>query len=342
MHRPLALFALLAAAAPLHADVSPEAAAAALTDCRVELAADDMDALAKTVETIRGWGDIHDPTIRIAADFCLEVAAPKLAAAGIGQAPEVEAPATSAPVDARLQRYLDRATADGADMGAIAAEIASDKAFTPAAGAAREALEAAVLAYARPLPAAQAEANRVAYAALARIDPENATYGAKVQHYKDAKHTTGKRVLKSLIKTTEDFDGSSWSRHPSSPRYQDTRDYVTLYLLDDGKGKKSLELFLNYTSNDGWLFVSSASLNIDGDEISMPTARWFRDNDTEIWEYAGFQGPKMIDLARRIGDAKRVVVRFYGDEFYDDHVISSTEKKVIREMLAAWDYLQAG
>jgi len=318
----------------------PDDAEETLAACRAQIAAGADEALAGTVGEIRGWGEIADVALAMGAQFCLEIARPRLAAAGL-EPGEPEAETASVPVDPRLASYLERASADGADMAALAEEIASDARFSPAPGAARDALEAALLAHARPIPAARAEANRTAYAALARIDPENALYGEKVEHYLGAMHATGRRVLGSLRRTTEEYDGSSWARHPSSPRYQDIRNYVTLYLLEDGKGGKSMELFLNYTSRDGWLFVESARLNIDGEEVRVPAGRWYRDNDSEIWEWASVTGARALELAERLANADRAVVRFYGRDFYDDHVMTTTEKRVLREMLAAWRYLEA-
>jgi hypothetical protein len=114
-----------------------------------------------------------------------------------------------------------------------------------------------------------------------------------------------------------------------------------LYILEAGTGQRSLEFFLNFTSRSGWLFVESAQINIDGDIVRLPPSQWMRDNDTEIWEWTGYTNrPDMIDLARRIADSERSVVRFNGQQFYDDHVISSTEKNVIRDMLLAWEAMQ--
>ena len=328
---------------PAKAASDAEQAGEVLKNCRAQIAAGDMEALSQTVAKVRGWGEIEDDAIRMGAEFCLEIASAQLGLTDTAETTEatvdVDVPAGN-PEDPRLLAYLDEAEADGANIADIAGRIAHDNRLQPGVGPSRDGLEAALLAHVRPLPAAQAQANLTAYTALARLDPENEVYAGKVKQYTDALHATGRRVLNSLRTTTEEFDGSSWSRHPSSPRYQDIRNYATLYLIDDGDGNKSLELFFNYTSRDGWLFVKSARLNLDGEELRVPTSRWFRDNDTEIWEWASLTGPRAIDLAERIMNADRAVVRFYGQDFYDDHVVTATEKRVLREMLAAWRYLE--
>ena len=44
-------------------------------------------------------------------------------------------------------------------------------------------------------------------------------------------------------------------------------------------------------------------------------------------------------LARRIAETDRAVVRFNGQQFYDDYVVSDGDKRVMREMLAMWDVI---
>jgi hypothetical protein len=326
---------------PAQAQSEATPAEEVLMNCKTQIAASDLEALTQTVAKIRSWKEIEDEAIRMGAEFCLEIASTLLGESNTTDTENEEDQSSVIEEDPRLIAYLQEAEAENADMADIVSRIAQDDELKPGAGPSRDALETAIMAYARPIPAAQAQTNLTAYSALARLDPTNETYVGKVKQYTDALHATGRRVLNSLRTTTEAFDGSSWSRHPSSPRYQDIRNYVTLYLLDDGKGNKSLELFLNYTSRDGWLFVKSARLNLDGEELRVPVGRWFRDNDTEIWEFASVIGPRAEELAQKIASADRAVVRFYGQEFYDDHVITSTEKKVLREMLAAWRYLEA-
>jgi hypothetical protein len=142
-----------------------------------------------------------------------------------------------------------------------------------------------------------------------------------------------------LIRTTAEFDGSSWARHPSSPKYQDIRNYVTLYLIESGTNQKSMELFVNFTSRNGWLFIENASINIDGQTSQLPIGQWYLDNDTEIWEFGSIRGDTALTLAKKIAESDRAVIRFNGQQFYDDYVVSDTDKRVMREMLAMWEVI---
>jgi hypothetical protein len=130
-------------------------------------------------------------------------------------------------------------------------------------------------------------------------------------------------------------------RRPSSPRYHDIRNYVTLYPIEPGRGQQSMELFFKYISRSGKLFVESASINIDGETTRAPVGQWFRDNDTAIWEFASLRAEAAVALARRIAEADRAVMRFNGQQFYDYYVVSDADKRVMQEMLAMWDEISS-
>jgi len=351
---------------PAGADPSQEEVDAARSECRDAFLARDAEAYMTAAASMIAWGSLQNPEWSREVELCLafaeaiegaDLGTMRERAAAISDGSDLtSAPSSEAPMpqpdtsaaDARLTDYLARLEADGADVEAIVREIAADATFAPLPGPERDRLEAALNAHVRPIPAAQVERNLVAYQALARVNTENQTYKDKVTRYEQAIEAererlqrTARQLERRLVRTTAEFDGSSWARHPSSPRYQDIRNYVTLYLIESGTGQQTMELFFNYTSRNGWLFVKSASINIDGETTQVPVGQWFRDNDTEIWEFAGMRGDAAVALARKIAKANRAVIRFNGQQFYDDFVVSDTDKRVIREMLAMWDVISA-
>lgn len=360
----LSLPAMALLAFPVSANPSQQDVDAARSECRDAFLARDAEAYMDAAASMIAWGALQNPEWTREVELCLAFAeaieganletARERAAALANQSDPTfatDGPAPAADLfeaDTRLADYLTRLQADGADVDAVVREIAADLTFTPSPSTERDALEAALTAHVRPIPAAQAERNLAAYQALAKIDPESQTYQDRVARYEQAIEAEREQLQRTaralegrLVRTTAEFDGSSWARHPSSPRYQDMRNYVTLYLIESGTGQQTMELFFNYTSRSGWLFVESASINIDGETIRVPVGQWFRDNDTEIWEFASMRGDAAVALARRISEANRAVVRFNGQQFYDDYVVSDADKRVMREMLAMWDVLSA-
>lgn len=298
----LSMPAMAFLAFPAGADPSQDEIDAARSECRDAFLARDAEAYMDAAASMIAWGALQNPEWTREVELCLAFAetieganletARERAAALANEGDRTfatEAPASPAELpeaDSRLADYLTRLQADGADIDAVVREIAADQTFAPSPSPERDALEAAVTAYVRPIPAAQAERNLVAYQALARIDPEDQTYRDRVARYEQAIEAEREQLQRTaralegrLVRTTAEFDGSSWARHPSSPRYQDIRNYVTLYLIKSGTGQQTMELFFNYTSRSGWLFVDSASINIDGETTRVPVGQWFRDND---------------------------------------------------------------
>jgi hypothetical protein len=315
-----------------------------ITGCVAAFATGDTEAYAAAAAKVRSFGAIEDVNLNKAAEACLA-----LAPLGASPDPVEGAPHDSLPMPVDpVNDYLATIEVDPGSIEAVVKDIAESEGFQSPEDERSKLLEEAILAYVRPLPASEAQANRLAYLALTKLAPSTAQYGEKVAQYdaaivQQAKAEEARKaaLVKRLVKTTSEFDGSAWYRHPSSPRYQDIQPYVTLYVLESGTGVRSLEFFLNYTSRTGWLFVESAQINVDGEIEQLPPANWLRDNDTEIWEWAGYSNrPEMIDLARRISESERAVIRFFGQQFHDDHVISTTEKSVIRDILLAWEAMK--
>ena len=342
---------------PAGADPSQQEVDTARSECRDAFLARDAEAYMDAAASMIAWGSLQNADWSREVELCLafaeaiegasldtarERAAGLSDAVGPTPAPSEEPAAPQADVpaaDTRLADFLSRIQADGADVEAIAREIAADTTFAPPPSPERDALEEALNAYVRPIPAAQAERNFVAYHQT--YVGKAASYEQAIEAEREQLQRTARALEGRLVRTTAEFDGSSWGRHPSSPRFQDIRNYVTLYLIESGSGQKTMELFFNYTSRSGWLFVESASINIDGETTRVPVGQWFRDNDTEIWEFASMRGDAAVALARKIADADRAVIRFNGQQFYDDYVVSDGDKRVIREMLAMWEVISA-
>lgn len=320
-------------------------------ECISNFASGDMEKYEAAVAQVRSWGELKDQNLQRAAKSCLQ-----LRDSGSNdnseepltttQAAPSESPSPQA-IPERISEMLAVLEEGPTGVANVVAMINAGDAFPSVDEAIAVKIEEAVLAYVKPIPASNAEANRDAYRALSLIRQSNAHYLAKFQAYTDAVEASlraaqsrQRAIVKKLRKQTAEFDGSSWYRHPNSPRYQDLRPYLTLYILESGTGKRSLEFFINYTG-DGWLFIDSAQLNIDGEFISLPRSSWSRDNDSDIWEWTGYNAtPQLIEIAERIANSKRAVIRFNGQKFYDDYVIPRKDKTVIQEVLMAWEIMK--
>ena len=96
---------------------------------------------------------------------------------------------------------------------------------------------------------------------------------------------------------------------------------------------------MNYTSRR-WLFIESAKANIDGSIVDMNYGEFLRDNDSEIWEWIDVVvTPQIRETLERIAGSKSTIIRFDGQQYYDDFTVTEKDKQAIRDMILAVDVL---
>ncbi|MDE4173015.1 hypothetical protein PXK01_02555 [Phaeobacter sp. PT47_59] len=197
-----------------------------------------------------------------------------------------------------------------------------------------------ILNYVRPLPASNAEANRDGYSALAALDPSDPTFKQKANRYAAAVEEKRTSILRRMKKETDEFNGNVFYEHPNTPRYTDTRSYLAVY-AGQNSGRVWLRMRLNYT-NDSWLFVQNAALNIDGETVRLPYMDWKRDNDSEIWEWIDVTvDADLRSTLEKIAASKSTIVRFNGRQYYDNVTIREADKQVIRDMFLVEEILKS-
>lgn len=197
-----------------------------------------------------------------------------------------------------------------------------------------------ILSYVRPLPASNPEANRDGYSALAALDPSDPIYSEKANRYAAAVKEKRASILRRMKKDTDEFNGNVFYEHPNTPRYTDTRSYLAVYAGQNG-GRVWLRMRLNYT-NDSWLFVEDAALNIDGETVRLPYFDWKRDNDSEIWEWIDVTVDASLRVTlEKIAASKSTIVRFNGQKYYENVTIRESDKQVIRDMFLVEEVLKS-
>ena len=108
-------------------------------------------------------------------------------------------------------------------------------------------------------------------------------------------------------------------------------------------GKKEsqpwLRLYVQYHGSE-WLFVQDMVIK-SGDKtwnITPDYSEWKRDNSaSSIWEwYDGAVGRTEVEILKAIASGDQTVVRFNGDTYYNDYVITAAEKKAVQNVLDAF------
>jgi hypothetical protein len=195
----------------------------------------------------------------------------------------------------------------------------------------RKIAEDRIFTYVRPLPVSNAQANRDAYAALLLLNPTNKTYAAKAEDYGMRVEKQRRSIVAKMKKTTDDFQGVTFYQHPAKPRYANTRSYLLPYVGVNGS-RVWMRIKLHYT-NDSWLFVKKARLNIDGNIVMLKTDDWQRDNGPDIWEWTDLAVNKNNrELLKLIAESKKTTIRLDGRQYYDTFELRDRDKQAIRDM----------
>lgn len=151
----------------------------------------------------------------------------------------------------------------------------------------------------------------------------------------------GEASLQNLNPEYDKVEKITWYYHKNHPEYIDICCYIYPYIGRRDNGETWLRVILNYT-NDQWIFWEKATFSVDGENTYKSFSRneLIRDNDTEVWEYADFS-PDASDilLLKSIANSTETIIRFQGDNYHYDHVVTSNEKTAIMDVLTAYDYL---
>jgi hypothetical protein len=143
-----------------------------------------------------------------------------------------------------------------------------------------------------------------------------------------------------MTKTVDTFEGVTWLRHKTSPRYTNKNGFF-LYI---GYKDKSpwLRMRIQYYG-DEWLFIESFEANVDGSRYPIDTDYFSieRDNDGYgVWEWLD-RSPSTSDLnmMRAISKSKKAVIRISGDQYQKDVVITTEQKKAISDVFTVYEGL---
>ncbi len=155
----------------------------------------------------------------------------------------------------------------------------------------------------------------------------------------------GEAALKTLNATYDKVQKLTWYQSKSQPQYVDICCYLYPYIGRYDHGTTWLRVAVNYTdaqTNAGWIFFNTIIFSVDGENTTKYFSRSdiLRDNDTEVWETADFEpNATEIALLRSIANSNETIIRFQGDEYYYDHIVTAKEKTAILDVLTAYDYL---
>lgn len=142
------------------------------------------------------------------------------------------------------------------------------------------------------------------------------------------------RAIGNMKKSTDEIKDITWVSHRNAPILDK---YVSVY-FGSSKGSVAsypLRLKLQYYSDD-WLFVRSVTVKADDKVYELGKLDFERDHSSgSVWEWIDMP-VKDHEMLNHWMTAKRVVVRFNGDQYYDDFTLPQSQQKQLREVYQAW------
>ena len=146
-------------------------------------------------------------------------------------------------------------------------------------------------------------------------------------------------ATKSLRKSVDDVQGTTFYGHKDAPRYLNSRtDFGVYFAAVDGDAQV-LRLRIQYVARD-WIFIERFIIKADEQvfRIEPSYGQIKRDNGSgEIWEWydapVGFEEQKILTAMLA---AKKVTIRFEGSQYRKDRTLSKGERGRLEEVLTAY------
>ena len=181
--------------------------------------------------------------------------------------------------------------------------------------------------------------NSKAQAALKQLRSARESIQAAIEKEKKARN---RQLLSKLYKKRDSFEGISWYYDRATySRYATNR--FQLYMGVRDSGYKWLYLRLQYYGDD-WIFWDTATIKADGAKFVI-SADYFeveRDNSGgAVWEWYDFSpGTYELEMISAVIRSKKAVIRFEGDTYYADRVVTAAQQQAFKNVLAAYDGIQ--
>lgn len=164
---------------------------------------------------------------------------------------------------------------------------------------------------------------------------------AELKRAEQAQLAVYRSALKKMRVETDKFNGTKFYTDRSTPYYANYSKFY-LYIGKTEGGDPYLRFKVNY-SDDDWLFVESASVNIDGDVRDLDVgSEWERDNGSgDIWEWVDVNATEThLSIVRDVIRSKSAVIRYFGSKYRDDRTITSAQKRALQNVLDAYEALK--
>ncbi|MCH1504019.1 MAG: hypothetical protein L7V86_10575 [Verrucomicrobiales bacterium] len=223
------------------------------------------------------------------------------------------------------QDNFEGISADGYELEALTTEV-----------------ETLALEVIRPIPANDFEANLEGYKFLSILRPDKTEYKTKTTHYENQIDHARRVAIDKLNRTEDRVEGVTWFKHPSQPKYLNSRSTAFFYIGRRGEsGPPFLRMKIQYTSSD-WIFTNKVYAWDGGKKTILVSDGFKRDNNANIWEWKDVSPTsQQVETMRTLANSNEAVLRFEGDKYWKDVTLSASDKGAIRDVLFAFEVMKS-
>lgn len=180
---------------------------------------------------------------------------------------------------------------------------------------------------------------------IAKIDAKtneaNAKAAAEAKKAEQTRKANINKALSKLRKSTDEVEGITWYYDKSTTKYVNTNNAHLYIGVKEGEDP-FLRFKIQYAA-DEWLFIEQYIFRSGNDKYTITPgfSGVDRDNDAGgIWEwYDATPSADDLDMIRKIIASDKAILRYSGQQYYDDRTITSAEKKAFKNILDAYEAL---
>ncbi|MDD2753012.1 MAG: hypothetical protein PHT44_00100 [Candidatus Portnoybacteria bacterium] len=146
-------------------------------------------------------------------------------------------------------------------------------------------------------------------------------------------------ILAKLRKEYDDVRQIAFYYDASTPIPNNVNN-VSLYIAKSDGGASILRFRIRYAGED-WLFIKKYSFKVDEKVFDFyPNDKIERDNTNTVWEwYDGVANDEALQIIAAIIGSKEAKIRYEGQQYYKDRVITVAEKTALSNVLKAYSLL---
>lgn len=148
----------------------------------------------------------------------------------------------------------------------------------------------------------------------------------------------------ALAKMTAEVDevrGMTFYYSKAWPYYADTRSYVLPY-IGTSKDNTWLRLAYHYTGED-WVFFTDVTVSVDGENYYRTFSYYDVERDNQygnVWEWIDVEPDDSdVEMLRAVAASEKTIVRFQGDTYWSDLVVTAEDKAAINEILDTFEMM---